>query len=235
MFKLFIIGIYLSISIANAYVVAMPIQNFSPQYQVKADKKSGFLPIILKKFSKDKGVELKIVSLPVKRYIQMVIDGKVDFILPDNKTWLHNDNLKKFIFSDPIMQSRVSYFSHEENSKSIKDIKSIATISGYTLDYFSKEIKNKKIKVNELQKIESLMSFINQKRADLGYFHDDILEDYLLRNKKLKLKKRSDIKSDLFTYHLSTIKHPEIINQFNQWMKENQSWIKEKKEHYLID
>lgn len=215
---------------ANEYHIAFPIQNFYPHYQVDGKTKKGLLVEVIQKFSNDEKLKIKIDSYPVSRYLEMFQNGEVDFVFPDNPKWQKAAGTGKVTYSQTVMKSKVVFFSH--SSLEQNQVKTIATIKGYVVDHFQKKLDKKEITITPIHNVDSLLQFVQKKRSDVGYFHQDIIE----RRKKGELGTLTilqDFPHTVFSYHLSTVKHPEIIETFNKWLENNKPWIQRRKSELL--
>ena len=221
----------------ETYEIAFPIQDFYPQYHVTYQSKKGLLVEILKKFSKDESIKINLEGYPVSRYLEMFKNGQVDFLFPDNPHWKKSPQTGKVVFSDPVIKSKVVFFTSHKDLRQ-KDVKSIATIEGYVVSPLKERIESKDLrdlKITYIHKVDSLLQFVSKKRADIGFFHKDIIER-VLKEKNIPIKILPSYPQTSYTYHLSTIKHPKVILRFNSWLKENQTWIDQrKKDLYISD
>lgn len=219
----------------SVYTVALPNSEFYPQYSEDDDHNAqGLLPTIIKKFSSDEKIVMRFTFLPIKRYMEYLKKGEVDFILPDNKNWgLEHKKGHSFIYSDEIMSSRSGVIVKAENAKiKIDDLTTLGTISGYSIHEFENQKKEQKLKVSYNSNPINLLKQVAIGRIQGAYLHVDIAL-YLSEQQNLKLAVASNLPSSNYTYHLSTIKHQNIILKFNKWLNKNQPWLKAQKKTFL--
>lgn len=214
---------------AKKYIVAFPKQNFYPQYEVSERIQRGLLVDIIEKFSKDQNIEFVLKSYPIKRYVQLSKEGKVDFIFPDNPEWISKDSKNKITFSKSVTTSTGIFFSNSFKRKD--EVKTIATIRGYTIPFFQKEISHKEIKKYEIDTGRSLVNFISKGRAQVGYFHEDIINKQIKENSVSNIVFAHHLPKKEYSYHLSSIHHKSIIQKFNNWLSKNREWIKHRKSY----
>jgi len=217
------------------YTVALPNSEFYPQYSEDNNHNAqGLLPTIIKKFSSDEKISLRFTFLPIKRYMEYLKKGEVDFILPDNKDWgLEHKKDQPFTYSDEIMSSRSGVIVKAENKNiKISELTSLGTISGYSIHEFEQQKNENKLKVSYNSNPINLLKQVAIGRIQGAYLHVDIAL-YLSEQQNLKLVMASNLPSSNYSYHLSTIKHRDIIVKFNQWLKKNQPWMKTQKKAFL--
>lgn len=225
----------ISVSHAKTYTVAFPNNEFYPQYEedTKLGAK-GFLPEILRKFALDNKINLKFRFLPIKRYMEYLKNGQIDFVIPDNPSWA-NDAKKDLPlkYSNEVMKSRVGVIVRDQDIDIKKsELKTLGTVSGYTIHQFDQELSsgllNVKYNINPL----SLLKQVSLKRVQGAYFHIDIAL-HLSKQLSKKLVVAKQLPTIDYSYHLSTVKHPAVINAFDKWMKSNETWLKKTRDSYL--
>lgn len=222
---------------AKTYTVAFPDNKFYPQYELIDGQMKGLLPDIMLKFAGDVGILLSFKAYPIKRYVQLFDQGEIDFVLPDNPLWLSKDQENRVKYSKSIISSPVGFYERSTRKiKSLSDVKSVATISGYVLTPFETEIETSKIKAFYSKKISSLVQMLLKERTDLIFFHEQILRQMLREDRILSktIQKNNILPSITYNYHLSSIKFSKILDQFDEWLARNQSWIEERASTYQL-
>lgn len=220
---------------AKTYVVGFPNNDFYPQYEQGPDNKAiGFLPELLKKFASDHKLKFEFRFLPIKRYLEFIKSGKIDFIMPDNKDWaLEAKAGQQYIYSNRIMDSQVSIIVKRSNEFiSVEQLKSIGTISGYTIHKLDSEISSKQISVSYNNNPDGLLKQVSLGRIDGAYFHSDIAL-HLAKKLDKDLVIAKSLPNVDYSYHFSTIRHPEIIKQFNLWLEANSEWIEQQRQGHF--
>lgn len=180
-------------------------------------------------FAKDKGYTLVFKSLPVSRLFDKFLNSdELDFKFPDNELWSADaKNGKNVVYSAPTVQyvDGVSVKPDLKNMK-IDDLKVLGIIRGFTAWEFIDRIKNKSMSLDEVNDFEGMLKKTILGRTDGAYSNIVVL------NQRLKDMGSPDalvfadgLPHTKSAYHLSSIKHPEVISEFNSWMTENQDRI----------
>lgn len=212
------------------YTVAIPDSDLYPHYHNSGGVSGGLLIETLKKFEKDKNYKFKIMSYSINRYIKLFLNKKIDFIMPANPSWRKSDKRGYAIkYSSPIFSSTTGFLVKKgKNNIKKNEIKQIATIKGYTLPFSF--LNHNKTQVFALSSNESIIKMIDKGRVDAGYIHITYASNlYKPRNISSQLvtaKNLPQIESD---YHIATILYPEIISDFDKWLKSNKDWLSERK------
>lgn len=221
---------------AKVYTVAMPDDDFYPQYQKDEKIEAiGVLPTILKKFALDHKLQIKFKFLPVKRYMEYLKNNEIDFVFPANPLWSpeFKQGLKLY-YSNNVMSSTVGVLVKSEDENITREaLKKIGTISGYTLNGFEDDIKAKKVLVTYNNSSEGLLQQVALSRIQGAFFHLDIA-NYFNRHKKKNLVLAKNLPVIKYDYALLTKQHPDLIDVFNQWMKLNKDWLQAQLKLYDI-
>ena len=98
-------------------------------------------------------------------------------------------------------------------------------------------IKSGSITVNDGNSLNSVVKQALNNRVDGAYFNVSVAKYFL----EHQLKKPNVLIFDeslphtTSNYHFSSIKHPEIIKQFNAWQIEQAGWILDKRREYGLE
>lgn len=243
----FLIPVFLLIFslFANQKQYVIGVQDF-PEYlpysKFSDGDYQGFNRELLDAFAKHEGVTFKYEAVPVKRLIQMFLLGKVDFKYPDNEYW--SADLKKdtpIIYSHPVVHYIDGVIVLNRNKgRGIEKLKVLGTIRGFTPFTYLEDIKTGKITLHENSNYMGLLRMIYKNRVDgtytnvsvsKYYFENDIIEE----NDKSALVFDPGLPHTKSTRHLSTIKHPKLLQKFNQWMEEEKPFLNSLKKKYLVE
>lgn len=238
MFKLCVVLlVFVSVQLGGGnltYTVVFPLNEFYPQYEVKDNLSRGLLPEIIKKFSSDENLNIQIKSMPVKRYLLEFYNNNIDFVFPDNPNW-DDESKKKYSvsYSNIVMKSVGSFLVGKEQSEiNLEQLKSIATIRGYTLPIDEEILKKRKINVFYVNSLNNLIQMLKSKRVESIFFHESIALTRLSSFDKIEVA--ANLPKIEYSYHLSTIKQKSLMLKFNSWLIANKSWIENKKRELSI-
>lgn len=99
----------------------------------------------------------------------------------------------------------------------------LGTVTGFTPWEYLDYVNNKKIELRENPSLDGVLQQALLGRVDGVYMNIDVAKFYLKQNlqKEGSLMFDDELPFGQSDYHLATIKHPEIIEKFNDFLKEN--------------
>lgn len=210
---------------ADDLVVGVEDLPYLPFYSVDRGQYQGYARELLDAFATAHSHRINYRPLPVERLYRELFDGVIDFKFPDNPDWRHE-----------LKQSRTLHYSRAiapfldgvmvlpEKRKTQSQPLKIGTIRGFTPWPLLELIEQGEIVVSENNSIPGLLRqclagrldgvFIN---ADVARFH---LTNVLRRNDALTLDE--SLPHARSAYSVSTINRPDIIEELDGWLAENQ-------------
>lgn len=213
--------------LAQTYKIGVEDLNYFPVYAFGQEKK-GYSYEILELFAQKEGIKFEYVILPVKRLYKYFMDEKVDFKFPDHPTWKKDEKKgKTIIYSNPAIEYIDGVLVKKEN-KEKKEIQTLGTLLGFTPWDYLQEIQEKKIKLFENSDFSSLLQGVMKESIEGAYLNIEVGFEAL---EKLGAS-RGDFAFNPFLkhtqshYHLSSIKHKDIINKFNTFLIKEEENIK---------
>lgn len=217
----------------QVYVVAFPEGDYYPHYDSSGDGMRGFLPDLMQRFANEHGYQFVMRGLPIKRYQSFLQTGEVDFILPSNPAWTDSE-LGPLTFSDQVMNSRAGFFRLPEDLH--QTIRAIAIVRGYRMPTIPAEFLEGPPVIHETVDTEASLGMLRAGRVDAAYAHLDFAHQWARKTGSLALLVLEDHAGvDSFDYHLATKNHPDLIDQFNQWLKQSQAEISGLQKKYGIN
>ena len=207
--------------IAETYTIGVEDHDYLPHYNFNG-KRCGPLCNALEAFAAQQGIDFEYVSLPVKRAKSWYSFEKLDFKLPDNPYW-GDSGTDNPVFSDPIVWVNTATVVLKKNqTMNPKTFKLVAIFDGFIPhehwqqkidagDVLLVEAPSTKLLTQYLFKglvdgVNSDLETLQYQAAELGYNPDDLVISEILPQKT-------------FAYSLSTIKHPQVIEKFNVFLK----------------
>ena len=193
---------------------------------------------ILDKFAADSGYTLTYVALPVKKFSKWLYENDIDFKYPDNKRW-HQPSATEHnaeYYSDPLFYLRAGTVVLLENSDKPKTyFHSLGMISGFDPTLWREEIIKGEVSILDDSSTKVLIKHLVNGLVD-GIDVDIAVANYYLNTLGLNhaLTYSNTLPQDLFSHQLSTIKYPEIIEQFNQWLNANHAFIQANLQQFNI-
>lgn len=176
--------------------------------------------VILNKIKQTLSLEFSYKEFPIRRLYASFINGSsLDFKYPDNPNWKSNLKRNKAIYySDAIRQYTDGTFTQKQTCSDFSNahINKLGTLRGFTAEPYLEAIKSKQISLIEFDYMEQLVNSLLAKRIDAIYVNEDYIGSHLNQNNYDIVYVSCHL---LREYYLSTIKHPDLIEQINQLLK----------------
>ncbi len=229
-----------STSYSKEYIIGVedvsyfPLYDFSPQYPNRAS----FTKDLLSSFFKSNGYQFKFVPLPIKRFDKWYVEEAIDFKFPDNVRWRAGDSKKLGItYSSPVLTLTAgTYVDQKLRKKPRESIKRLGTVLGFFPTLWYDKIQDKSTALVELSSPYSIVKHMLHGNIDATNIDKNVI------NYNLKLLGKSgdsivlnkQIKNEQYAYHFSSIHYPEMIREFNAFLRENQQLVARIKSKYGI-
>jgi hypothetical protein len=226
---------------ATEYTIAVEAIDYMPLYGGSGQAPyHGYARDLLDLFGRKFGYHFHYVALPVNRLYKEFFAGQhLDFKFPDNPNWQPENKLGLDVtYSAPVITIVEGLFLPEPKaSQGLSDIKSIATITGFTPTPYLPAIASGKIKLYSVDSFQSLFTMSTIERVDAIYTNAIAVKYYKSAHGDMdsNLKMDRNLPSIASNFSLSTLKHPEIVAQFNQFLQDDQTEIRQLKNKYGIE
>ncbi|MGB1200934.1 MAG: hypothetical protein ACPG5R_05165 [Cognaticolwellia aestuarii] len=225
---------------AKEYIIGVEDVSYYPLYDFSADnlKQDSFSKALLSRFFRYRGYQFKFVALPLKRFDKWYLEEAIDFKFPDNKRW-QTEQLKNLtiIYSKPVLWLTAgSYVLKNNQNLPRKAIKRLGTILGFFPTLWQDRIASNTLELVEASSSYSLIKHLLHGNVDAINIDKNVidynLQLFLENTETIVLNKHT--KHEPYAYHLSTIYHPEIISEFDQFLLSHHQLVTEMKQKYGI-
>jgi hypothetical protein len=225
---------------AQPFIIGVEENEYFPHYAYIDGQYRGFGRELLDAFFTAKGYQYQYRALPGLRLFEsFLIEQNVDFKYPDNASWstLLRQG-REVVYSEPVMAltNGVSVLP-ENKGLGIGHIQRLATVRGFSLPQWNSYIQQGDVALSENPSLIRLIEQTLIGRVDGAYASIDVVQ-YLLENELNRpgaLQFDESLPHDRTHYHLSSIKHPQVIAEFNQWMQENAALVDSIKRKFTLD
>jgi ABC-type amino acid transport substrate-binding protein len=199
----------------------------------------GYARDLLDAFARDRGYAIEYRALPVPRLYASFFEGEVDFKFPDNAHWKQDQRAgRKIHYSDPVAAFIDGTSTPPGKQIGNPDqIRRLGTMGGFTPWAWMDRIKTGQIRVSENTRLEALVRQALAGRVDGVYASVAVINyqlDHVLKRPGA-LVFNPALPHSRDDYHLSTIKRPEIMAEFNDWMRKNRDRIAAIKIKYGVE
>ncbi len=219
------------------YRIGISHLNEFPLITTKTKSDKGFAWTILERFAKEEGITFQYIGMPIN-HLQPALDrGAIDFIFPDNPKWTeYRSNRNTNHYSARIISALSSTFvAKQRTNMRINQVKELAIPYGYTAFTWLPHVNTYNISVTPQKDLVSALIAVQRGQvdaADVEYNVGKYLVKTMPRLNNVTLNR--SLPHIHVDYHLSTIKHINILAKIDEFLQRNKEFIKEQKEHYDI-
>lgn len=222
---------------ADSFVIGVEDVSYYPYFDFSADNTS-FSKALFDQFAKDSGYQISYLPLPIKQFPKWLYENDIDFKFPDNARWQVRNNVQHLDihFSDEIVSLTAGTVVLAKNEfKEEGFFKDIGTVTGFHPTLWLTQIEQNKVALFEDSSPKILVKHlvsghIDGLDIDLAVANEGLKQ--LNLQEKLTLNKR--VRRQVYGYQISTVRHPEIIKQFNTWLAEQSDYVDSLKAEYGI-
>jgi hypothetical protein len=224
----------------NIYTIGVEAQKYYPQYDNEnGTEYFGLARDLLDMFAKEKKYQFVYKIRPVKRlFHEFVEKNAYDFKYPDNPYWQSDMKKgKKIVYSDSVVKYIDGVMVLAENkAMDVSKFKSLGTVRGFTAYPFLDLIAQKKVRLSENNNFISLLKQVLVKRIDGAYSNVSVarynLEENLKKPDAIVFNPNLPHIKD--SYYLSSIAYPNVISEFNAFLKDKKAQIVQLKRKYNV-
>ena len=221
--------------------LGVEITDYAPYFYLDEEQHyKGAARDIFDLFTSQTNQSIKYIPMPVPRLFNEFVKGSVDLKFPDNSLW--SASLKadvKVFYSHAVLTARESLMIMVDvdgrNAQQILDIKvqHVGTILGFSVPGIADAVANKKFDTIETKKVEQLIHMLANGRIQAMYFNENVageISKTLYPNKRLIPHPKYP--SFDYGYKLSSIKYPELIAQFDNFLVSHAEQVTEIRNRY---
>lgn len=223
---------------ATTLVVGVDNQAYYPHFQVKAGQLTGYIGELLQAFANSKQYQLDIKTYPARKLLEKMVNNEIGFRYPDNPEWRHTFRRK---WKNIYYSERVAQFTDgtlvrgPNNSTDARPINTIGIIRGIEPTAYLHWLNQGKVRAKEIPDFDSMVKHILQGEIDGGYYNIEVgLHALKIMGVENDLQYDRNLPSVTNYYHLSTIRHKSIVDEFNQFLKNNSGIVKRLKDKYHL-
>lgn len=208
------------------YEIGVETTDYAPYYYMQDGQYQGEARDLLDAFAAENNKRFNYQPLPVPRLFLLFTRNQFDFKFPDNPQW--SPGLKSGLtiyYSDPVMQITEAVLSLEGNKEPVR---TVGTILGFTTPGISYQLTEGNLILVEASSMEQLLKMLEAGRIDAIYFNTRVAGYASAhREEPLTLAVRSEFPPYHYAYHLSTLRHPDVLEAFNQFIRGRQTTHKD--------
>ncbi|WP_346727584.1 substrate-binding periplasmic protein [Zestomonas insulae] len=225
---------------AETYVVGVEQADFEPYFSVDAQGRySGFARELLDRFARDAGIELRYQPVEPSHLLGELLDGRIDLKYPDSPYWA-----KELKAGKPVVYSTSTadfidgvLVAPLQRGKGIQHLKRLAVVGGWTPEQYREAIDSQHLTRVDSRDLRDMIRTTLKKQADGGYYNVEVAIHALnySNSSSNALVFDSSLPYSRGTYHLSTLKHPQLIERFDRFLKEHPEELAALKSRYRVE
>ena len=205
-----------------------------------------FTTELFSKFSIEYGYNFKFYPMPVKRFGMWLFEQDIDLKFPDNVRWneSNEENVlsKQVKYSEPVLHLVAGTLTSDPNVQSKADVKVMGTLLGFYPTKWIDEINQGTVTLYESsstlmliqQLIKGQLDAINLEPSVVSHYISKLNKENKHTDNQLSVKVNTNFDYDVYSYHLSSLKHPYLIADFDKFLSENEALINALRRKYKI-
>jgi len=215
------------------YIVGVEEFDYYPLYAF--GKRDSLSEDLLNAFATDAGLTFEYKPLGINRlYHELLVDGSIDFKYPDNAYW--GGDKKKgstVLYSSPAVPYTDGVLVPKANKgNNLSSLTRLGMPTGFTPQSYGDLEKSGALKLKRHYEIERLVKDVMLGKTQGLYSNVTVAQHLVDKDYGSSLTYDPGLPHSDSHYHLSTIKHGNIIKQFDDFLKRNPDLITTLKEKY---
>ena len=233
------VSLFLFRAEAKTFVIGVEDVSYYPIYDFSSttEHRPSFTKELLSSFFEAHQYSYRFIALPIKRFNQWYIEQEIDFKFPDNVRWQQQAEKElAIIFSDPVLRLTSGVYMLKSRLPMARgEVKSLGTILGFHPTLWLDDIRAGKVALQEESSPLSIVKHVLRGNLDATNIDGNVIRYNLASLKRSgELVLNRAIRHESYAYHFSTIKYPEVIEQFDAFLKSHAGFIRALRQKYNI-
>lgn len=207
---------------SQALTLGVEDTNYAPYFYLDNEQKfQGAAREIFDLFSAASDLKISFSPMPVPRLFNEFVKGSVELKFPDNPLWSASlTTTVKVHYSEPVLDITESLLVlKQEPVMAKKDIKMVGTILGFSIPGIAESVAKHEFEAVKTREVEQLVHMLMSNRVQGVYFNEIVAKNLMKKMYPNKsLIRHSQHPPFRYSYHLSSIKHPKLIEKFNEFL-----------------
>lgn len=219
------------------FLVGVQDIRYFPHYDFRSEDK-GALWAILEAFSQHTGYRFEYVAYPIKRLNREIMDGKLDFVFPENPKWYNQqvpENIKTY--SKPLYKALGGSFALRQDTPLVaKDVRRLVIPRGFSPVMWRDQIEQGRTTLIEVTDSHAALNLLLKGRANVADLEYAVVLHLKNSNPAYEnIEFVTTLPYDVVSFHIATIAHPELLNAFDAFISENRTTVDSLLEQYGIN
>lgn len=213
--------------------------NYYPFYASDGKRFWGYARDLLDTFAQHSGYQLVYEPLPTHSLFELFLNSqRLDLKFPDNPRWSAEAKHHLSVhYSDSVVTAHEGLIVRRSQlSHTVDSLRSIGMVRGFTAHSYLPYLQTGQLKLVEAASLDGLLQDLAYGRIDGVYAEFQVARDRIKRLKlEDKLATNPNLPLDKNEFSLSSIRHPDVVNAFNRFLRENQSLVHALKRRYGLE
>lgn len=210
---------------AQTYVVGVEEAAFLPHYNVDAQGQyGGYARELLDRFAKDAGLELTYRPMPAEELLPALLAGRIDFKYPDSPDWSVGAKLERDVhYSQPVARYIDGVLVPPRRvGLGLEQLKRLAVVDGWTPRGYEAALASGQTLLVPGEDLRQMIRQALLKDTDGAFYNVVVATHYLgnIRARPGALVFDPALPHTRGAYHLSSVRHPEVIERFDRFLSE---------------
>ncbi|MWK59319.1 transporter substrate-binding domain-containing protein [Pseudomonas otitidis] len=225
---------------AQGYVVGVENLAFQPHYQLdESGQYRGFGRDLLDLFARSEGLQLEYRPLPVNELAQRAAAGEVDLRYPDNPEWAGAAAPGYApTYSAPVVAYVDGVLVDPRHAgQGLDGIRRLALVKGWTPRGYQSRIEAGQVQPVEARDLRQMINQTLRRDTDGAYFNVVVATYYLdnVRARPGALVFDPSLPHTRSHFHLSSVRHPELVQRFDRFLGEHAQEVAALKARYRVE
>ena len=230
-------------AVAETFVVGTQNVDYYPHYAFadigRDAPRPTYARAVFEAFAKASGHHFEFVALPTKRLHRRFFEKhRVDFLYPDNRRWTSDlKSQQQLYYSDAVAYSiSGTLVRREDGDLDADQITRLATLRGFTPTKWRARQAAGLVQVVETSSVPAAIQLTLLGRTQGCDIDFSVANYHLSRmNRPGDLILNRNLPHGMVGFHLASIKHPKIIEEFNTFMANNQGLLRKLRARFEIE
>ncbi|WP_414829189.1 hypothetical protein [Alteromonas sp. H39] len=222
---------------ADTFIVGAQNIQYYPHYDFSQENDKGLAWAILEAYADRSGHELIYYDMPVKRLQLEMLKGNVDFVYPDNPKWYNQiiPASDKF-FSTPLTRALGGTIVNPDDvGKGLDRIQRLSIPLGFTPVNWQSRVDQNLTRLVTVTDTLSALYLLKKNRVDAANLEYSVTQYLALTSPQYgPFTLDPALPHDNVGFMLSTINHPEVILDINNFIRTHGELIESLKQKYNL-
>lgn len=224
---------------AKTFLIGVEAVNYYPLFDFSEHDvtRPSFTRDLLTRFFDLNHYQYQFIAIPIKRFDKWYVEKGIDFKFPDNERWReekgdiigvrYSQSVIKLLAGSFVLKSRLPMARNE--------VKKLGTVLGFIPTLWFDRLEKKQLNLVEEASPYSIVKHVLYNNVDATNIDLNVIQynlDKMDRAGEIVLN--TSIPHEVYSYHLSTIKYPNIIKQFDEFLISHRDFIEQLKQRYHI-